>query len=43
MTMMMKDRAIQVAAAKTLGFMVGYIGVMIALLYPVAEAAGYLA
>ncbi len=43
MRMMLDDRVIQVAAAKALGSVVAYLGLMVALMYPVAKAAGYLA
>lgn len=36
------DPVIQIAVAKTLGSVVLYIGGMVALMYPVLEAAGYL-
>lgn len=36
------DPVIQVTVAKTLGSVVLYVGAMVALMYPVLEAAGYL-
>lgn len=37
------DPVIQVAVAKTLGSVVLYVGAIAALMYPVLDAAGYLA
>ncbi len=36
------DSVIQVAVAKSLGSVVAYVGLIIALMYPVLKAAGYL-